>query len=53
MGISPGNLYYHFHGKEPLAMQLLERFRGETWRRCSTRRWKPSWMSKTTGCSYT
>ncbi|MBM7061128.1 TetR/AcrR family transcriptional regulator [Pseudomonas sp. UL073] len=24
--ISPGNLYYHFHGKEPLVMALFERF---------------------------
>ncbi|WP_454256371.1 TetR/AcrR family transcriptional regulator [Pseudomonas sp. Marseille-Q8238] len=30
MGISPGNLYYHFHGKEPLIMALFERFQGET-----------------------
>ena len=29
MGISPGNLYYHFHGKEPLTMQLLERFQAD------------------------
>jgi AcrR family transcriptional regulator len=26
LGISPGNLYYHFHGKEPLVMALFERF---------------------------
>ena len=30
LGISPGNLYYHFHGKEPLVMALLERFQAET-----------------------
>ena len=29
MGISPGNLYYHFHGKEPLIIGLFERFQGE------------------------
>ncbi|WP_449430825.1 TetR/AcrR family transcriptional regulator [Pseudomonas putida] len=26
LGISPGNLYYHFHGKEPLVNGLFERF---------------------------
>jgi AcrR family transcriptional regulator len=26
LDISPGNLYYHFHGKEPLIMALLESF---------------------------
>ena len=29
MGISPGNLYYHFHGNEPLVLGLLERFQNE------------------------
>jgi AcrR family transcriptional regulator len=29
LGISPGNLYYHFHGKEPLVMMLFERFQDE------------------------
>ncbi|GFM72787.1 TetR/AcrR family transcriptional regulator [Pseudomonas capsici] len=29
LGISPGNLYYHFHGKEPLVMGLFERFQAE------------------------
>lgn len=26
LGISPGNLYYHFHGKEPLVQGLFLRF---------------------------
>lgn len=29
LGISPGNLYYHYHGKEPLILALFERFQAE------------------------
>lgn len=30
LGISPGNLYYHYHGKEPIVQALFERFRADT-----------------------
>jgi len=29
MGISPGNLYYHYHSKEALVVDLFEQFRRE------------------------
>lgn len=52
LGISPGNLYYHFHGKEPLVMALFERFQAER-RRCSIRPRRCAWARRTTGCSCT
>ncbi len=52
LGISPGNLYYHFHGKEPLVLGLFERFE-EALMPCSTRHWRYAWMPRITGCSCT
>jgi AcrR family transcriptional regulator len=52
MGISPGNLYYHFHGKEPLILGLFERFQNELAPLLDP----PSdvnWRRRTTGCSCT
>ncbi len=49
MGISPGNLYYHFHGKEPLILSLFERFQAEL-APCSIRLRMPGLRPKTTGC---